>query len=267
MNSSWKNSWNRICAVILRIAYFERHNVVRLAEFFYWPLFDIVIWGMAGSWIEKSQSTSLKLVLLLMTGLVLWQVALRASYEISITLMEEMWGRSFINLFATPLNLGEWIMAVIFSGLLKMSLVLLYGGLLVALLYGLNIFAIGPVILLFSTLLMISGWAIGFATAAIIIRLGQRVGSLPWIMSYFFAPFSGVFYPVENLPAYVQYFSYSLPTTYVFDAMREYIQSNELLWDKIGMAVALNALYLSFTLGAFFIMFAKSKNRGLYRLE
>ncbi len=257
----------RIYAVILRIMYFERHNAVRLTEFFYWPLFDIIIWGMTGSWIEKTQSTPIKLVLLLMTGLVLWQVVLRASYEISVTLMEEMWGRSFINLFATPLNLVEWIIAVMLSGLLKMGLVLLYGGSVVALLYGHNIFAIGWPILFFAVLLMISGWAIGFATAAVIIRLGQRVGSLPWIMSYFFAPFSGVFYPVENLPICAQYISYSLPTTYVFDVMREYLQSGQFLWNKIGMAIGLNALFLSTALIFFFRMFAKSKNRGLYRLE
>ena len=260
-------AWHRIQAVILRSLYFERRNYVRMTEFFYWPLFDITIWGMTASWIEQTQNTSMKLVLLLMTGLVLWQVVLRASYEISIALMEEMWSRSFINLFATPLNEVEWVIASMLSGFFKMGLVLLFGGSVVALFYSLNVFAIGWYLLLFALLLMASGWIIGFTAGSIIVLVGQRIGSLPWILGYFFAPFSGIFYPVQNLPVWAQCISYSIPTTYIFEVMRIYIQTNELVWIMVGKAVLLNVVYLSLALTLFFMMFAKSRNRGLYRLE
>jgi ABC-2 type transport system permease protein len=259
--------WHRIQAIMLRILYFERRNVVRMAEFFYWPLLDITMWGMTASWIEQSQKTTTKLVLLLMAGLVLWQVTLRSCYEISITLMEEIWGRSLINLFASPLNELEWIIAVLLSGLFKVCAVLAFGGAMVGLLYACNIFSLGLTLLLFVVPLVLSGWCIGFFSAAAIMRTGQRAGSLPWIAGYLFAPFSGVFYPVESLPVWMQRISYCLPTTYVFESMRQYIENGMLTWDKLVVSVVLSVLYLTLALGIFLFMFKKSRSRGLYRLE
>ncbi len=260
-------SWHRICAVLLRSLYFERRNYVRITEFFYWPLYDIIVWGMTGAWIEQSQNISTKLVLLLMTGLVLWQVVLRASYEVSISLMEEIWSRSLINLFASPLNEVEWIISAMIAGLLKMSLVLLFGGSVVALFYQLNIFSIGWYLLIFSSLLMMAGWSIGFLAGSIIMIVGKRIGSLPWILGYFFAPFSGIFYPVEGLPIWAQKLSYLLPTTYVFQAIRSFIQNGVMPWDILNKALFLDIVFLCTSLTLFFLMFSKSRSRGLYRLE
>lgn len=260
-------AWHRIQAIMLRSLYFERRNVVRMAEFFYWPLIDITMWGMTASWVERSGNTTNKLVLLLMTGLVLWQVTLRSCYEISITLMEEIWGRSLINLFATPLSPIEWILAAVLSGLFKVGAVLLFGGVVVGLLYALNIFAVGWILLLFTLLLLISGWCIGFFSAALILQTGQRAGSLPWLMGYLFAPFSGIFYPIDNLPGWAQCISSALPMTYVFQAMRFYLETGEILWGVFGKAACLNIFYLMIALMLFFVSFKKARNKGLYRLE
>jgi ABC-2 type transport system permease protein len=222
---------------------------------------------MTGSWIEQTQAASTKLVLLLMTGLVLWQVVLRSSYEISIALMEEMWSRSFINLFASPLSDVEWVLAAMISGLLKMGAVLAFGGAAVALFYHLNIFSLGLYLFLFGMLLVMAGWIIGFLAGAVIVLVGPRIGALPWILGYFFAPFSGVFYPVEGLPVWAKLISYSIPTTYVFQAMRTFVQTGVLAWNLIGVALVLDVVYLSLALSLFFVMFAKSRRRGLYRLE
>ena len=81
-------------------------------------------------------------------------------------------------------------------------------------------------------------------------------------------PFSAVFYPVSALPAFLQPISYLLPSTYVFEGMREVIATGTFpalhLWGALGA----NIVYLVLSVWFFFRMFAYVKREGkLLKLE
>lgn len=255
----------RIWALFLRYMY-QFLKPDQFSEFFYWPAIDIFLWGMTSVWIQHQDPGS-HLAAAILTGLIFWQILWRASFEITMSLLQEFWNRNLVNLFSTPLKLHEWIFSLLFLGSVKIVISLLFGSLFVYILYSLNVFSLGWIFLPYAALLMLSGWFIGFLAAGIMICYGQRTQSLAWMTAYLFAPFSAVFYPVEVLPTWAQKIAYCLPTTYVFEGMRQLLLTQLFSWQPILMSLGLNVLYLGASITFFVVMFEKSRNKGLSRLE
>ena len=259
-------SFYRVRAVILRSFMAERRNFMRLMDAMYWPIMDILLWGMSSSWIAKSHSKLPDIVLVIMTGLVFWQVVMRASYEISVGLIEEVWSKSFVTLFSTPLTVREWILGVMLNGIIKTLFVLFFGVLIVWLLYALNIFTFGWMLIPFVISLILFGWVTGFVGASLIVYWGNKVSSVPWVFAFLFAPFSAVYYPIDALPVWGQYLAYCLPLSYIFEGMRTVIFSNTYPWEQLAISFGLNSIYLFISLSFFKFMFKKSRKRGFDRL-
>ena len=259
-------SLKRIWAVILRYFYFFA-RLDHLADLFFWPLLDLFVWGIASVWIQNQDNSMPHLAMAMLTGLVLWQVIWRSNYEICVNLLQEFWSRNMVNLFSTPLKWSEWVVALMVIGLGKIFITILFGGLVVWLLYALNIFSIGIALLPFCLSLLISGWFIGFLTASFTIYFGQRLQMLSWMTGYAFMPFSAVFYPLSALPGWAQSIGKCLPMTYIFEGMRTLLNTGIFSWDDFGMSMLLNGIYLVSTLLLFRVFFEMSRVKGLARLE
>ncbi|MBS0604441.1 MAG: ABC transporter permease [Verrucomicrobia bacterium] len=259
-------SWDRIWAVFLRYFYFFA-KLDHMADLFFWPTLDIFLWGMTSVWIQHSDTAMPTIAIAILTGLVFWQIIWRSNYEVSVNLLQEFWNRNMVNLFSTPLKLTEWISALMLVGVFKIFITVFFGGLIVYLLYALNIFAIGWTILPFCASLLLSGWFIGFLSASIMVYFGQRVQMLAWMTAYVFAPFSAVFYPLSALPDWAQAIGKGLPMTYIFEGMRGVLNNGVFSWYDFGMSVLLNFLYLIGTMCLFWFSFEKSRAKGLARLE
>jgi ABC-2 type transport system permease protein len=135
------------------------------------------------------------------------------------------------------------------------------------LLYRLNIFAVGWLILPFLFSLLISGWFMGFAASAVIIYYGRRLQSLAWMAGFALAPFSAVYYPVDVLPGWAQTIASVLPMTYVFEGMRKVLRGAPMPLYDLLVSFGLNILYLALTILFFGWMFERSRDRGLGRLD
>ena len=259
--------WYRVQAIVIRHMYLFLKSLDKLSDMIYWPVLDIVLWGLTSSWIQQSQNSVPHLVLMILTGLVFWQVVWRANYEISVNLLEELWNQNVVNLFSTPLMVLEWVAGVMIVGGIKLFGTVLVGAGAVWLLYSVNIFTIGWSILPFFALLMMSGWFMGFLASSLIVYWGHRIQTIAWTMGFLFAPFSAVYYPLEVLPQWVQVVGHALPTTYVFEGMRILISGGSMPVDMLLKSLALNILYLSLAIRFFVFMFEKSRQKGLARIE
>jgi ABC-2 type transport system permease protein len=256
----------RIAALLRRYLFFSTLEILRIVDILYWPIFDIVLWGFTGVWIQNVSSQS-GAPLILLTGLVFWQVVMRSMMEISMSFIEELWSQNLINLFATPLKISEWVVSVLLLSTIKSIFSLLFGASIVWLIYGISIFSSGlPLIPLFC-LLLVSGWSLGFISVSILVTAGQRAQTLLWIICWLFAPFSGVFYPVAVLPWWAQKISSVLPTTYVFEGMRAMLAHRPLSANHWYWGVGLAVCYALLSLALFVILFHRSKTRGLARLQ
>jgi ABC-2 type transport system permease protein len=259
-------NFSRIKGIFFRYFYVLLKGPQQLSDLFYWPLIDILLWGLTSIWFATVDQSS-DLPLMLMTGLIFWQITWRGSVDISVSLLQEFWHRNLINLFVTPLKLVEWSLGVILLCLCKLCVTVSFGVLLVYLLYSLKIYTIGWVFIPFALMLLVFGWTLGFLAASFLIRFGHQLESIAWMIGYLFAPFSAVFYPVSVLPSWAQNISWALPTTYVFEGMRAILQGHCLPSHYIWVSLSLNICYFSFSLWLFSSFLRKSREKGLARLE
>ena len=72
----------------------------------------------------------------------------------------------------------------------------------------------------------------------LLLRFGQGAEILTWGFIALLLPLSGIFYPVEALPAALQPIALALPTTHVFAAAQQVVAGNPLPWDQVGIAAA-----------------------------
>lgn len=259
-------SYSRIKGVFFRYFYTMIKGLHQLSDLFYWPLVDLLMWGLTSVWIQQQNNVP-SLPLILMTGLIFWQIAWRGSIDISFNLLQELWHRNLMNLFSTPMKVSEWITAVLLISVCKLGLSISFGTLMVYLLYSLNVYTIGWLFLPFAALLFVFGWSLGFFSSGLILYFGHRIEMFVWMIAFIFAPFSAVFYPVAVLPTWAQYISWSLPTAYIFEGMREVLKGNSIPLDYLWISLALNILFLSASIAFFIWMLKKSRIKGLGRLE
>lgn len=258
---------SRIRGVFFRYYYNLIKGPMQISDLFYWPLVDILLWGLTSIWIQRQQHEVPNLPLILMTGLIFWQVAWRGSIDISVNLLQEFWTRNLVNLFSTPLKISEWVCGTILLCFCKLAVSIAFGSLMVYVLYSLNVFTIGWAFLPFAALLLIFGWCLGFWASGLIIYWGHQVEMFAWMIPFLFAPFSAVFYPVEILPHWAQKISWCLPTTYVFEGMREILNGKPFPLSYFWTSLALNFVFAMLAIFFFQWMFKKSRVKGLARLE
>jgi len=258
---------NRIFAIILRHLYNFKHHVDRWSDCFFWPAMDIVLWGLTSQYIQNTGASLNNIVLVLLSGLVFWQVIWRGQYEIATNFLEELWSKNLVNIFSTPLSSGEWIMGVIMFGLIKMFISISFAILLVWLFYTINILSIGFLLIPFFASLLFMGWWVGLIVAGVLVSFGRQVQTAAWIGVYLLAPFSAIYYPVSSLPKWGQIVARFLPSSYVFEGMRKALTLKTVPLDELLISFALNFIYLIFAYFFFKWCFKKSKEKGLARLE
>jgi ABC-2 type transport system permease protein len=162
---------------------------------------------------------------------------------LSISFMEEMWSRNLGHVFVSPLRPFEMIAALIGMSIIRMLIGVMPAILLAWAFYAFNLFALGPVLILFFINLMIMGWAVALGVVSLIMRHGAGAEPLAWGVLFGLAPFSAVFYPVSVLPAFLHPLALALPSTHVFEGMRAALMQGVIRWDHLAAAFALNIVW------------------------
>lgn len=259
-------NFNRIKAMFLRYLINMWHNYDRLIDMFYWPAMDLFIWGLTGLYISRLNSNFSQYLFIILNGLIFWIVIWRAQYEITTNLLAELWDRNVINIFATPLKVSEWIAAFMLFGLMKTIVSLGFSAILAFIFYKYNIFIYGFYLLPFLASLLLTGWAGGFFVAAFLIRFGMKIQTIAWAGVALIGPFSAIYYPLSILPDWVQKISNLIPSTYIFEGLRQLLLTGSISLDKLLISFALNIVYLILSIWFFVRMFNASRKLGLGRL-
>lgn len=259
-------NFNRIIAMVIRYTINMRHSFDRLSDMFYWPLMDLFLWGLTGLYFARFNSQSLNSVEIILTGVVFWLVVWRGQYEINLNLLSELWDRNLVNIFVSPLKIEEWIMSLLLFGFLKMTASLIFVGLLSFIIYRYNIFMYGLFIIPIVISLLLTGWTIGFTIASALIRFGVKIQTIAWAGGAILAPFSAIYYPLSILPAWAQKAALLVPSSYIFEGMREFISTGNISFEKFLISFSLNIVYLILSVWLFISMFKKSRRLGLGRL-
>ncbi|MDD2731522.1 MAG: ABC transporter permease, partial [Candidatus Portnoybacteria bacterium] len=239
-----------IYAIFLRQIYLTKSNPARLTGIFVWVVLDIVQWGFITKYLGGFGGAAFTLASVILGAVILWEFFVRIQHGIMTAFLEDIWSRNFINFFASPLKIGEYI-----SGLVLTSIVTGVAGfaamfLLAGALFDYNILRLGVMILPFIFILFIFGTAMGTFVSALIFRLGPAAEWLGWPIPFALSVFAGVFYPLSVLPVGMQMISKLIPASYVFESMRAIINSG-----AFSGQMAIN-LFLGFALASIYLLLA-----------
>lgn len=235
-------SWKRISAIVLRSYYLNRDNPTRALQIFLWPFLDIVMWGFISKYLESTSTTSF--VPILLGAIVLWDFLSRVMTGVTMTFFEDVWSRNFLNIFASPLKVSEYVAAMIVSSIFTSAIGMVWMLLAAGLLFGFSITAYGLFALPFLFILFLGGIALGIFGTSLVLRFGPSAEWFIWPLPAILTPFVGVFYPIETLPTWMQYVAQILPPTYVFEGVRAIIA---------GQSFPTSDLLVGSFLGVFFI--------------
>ncbi|WP_145134790.1 ABC transporter permease [Roseomonas gilardii] len=258
----------RVWGLMYRHLALYRHSWPRVLELAYWPILQILLWGFTSRWLAErgalgpDAGTGALIGGALIGGVLLWEVALRAQMGFSLTFLEEIWSRNLGHLFVSPLRPREMLAALMAMSMLRTLVALIPAAALAWLLYGFDVLALGPVLVLFFAALMLMGWAISLAVVAMILRHGAGAESLAWSLLFGLAPFAAVFYPVSALPEWVRPLSWALPATHVFEGMRAALLDGHIAWGHLAAAFGLDALWLAAMGWVFLDQFRRARASG-----
>jgi ABC-2 type transport system permease protein len=258
-----RSSIRRIWGMMYRHLALYRGSWPRLLELAYWPVLQMCIWGFTASYMASRMGSTMALAGgALLGGVLLWEVALRSQMGVALSFLEELWSRNLGHVFVSPLRPWELVAALIGMSVLRMLVGVLPAILLAWLLYAFNLFATGPIVVLFFANLMVMGWWVSLGVVSLILRHGAGAEALAWSVLFGLTPFSAVFYPVSVLPWFVQPVALALPSSHVFEGMRAAILTSEIRWDHMAWAVGLNILWTIAGITLFAAQFRAARVRG-----
>ncbi|WP_292910473.1 ABC transporter permease [Niveispirillum sp.] len=249
-------------AMVMRHWFLIRQSWPRILELCYWPTVQLMIWGFMSQFLRGQTSLLAGAAGVLISAVLLWEVLVRTQIGMSITFLEELWSRNLGNLFVSPLRPWEWVLSLVVMGFIRVLLGLVPPVLLSMVFFDVSIFELGLPLAGFFANLMMLGVTVGLLTSGMILRHGLGAESLCWMAVFVLAPFSAVYYPLSSLPPFVQYISVALPSTHVFEGMRDVLFHGQLVWSRLGWAVALNLFYLTLASLYFLGAFRGARQRG-----
>jgi len=256
-------SLQRVLALFIRNMFLFRRSFPRMMEIFYWPLLDLLVWGFLSVYLARFRENLPGFIMFFIGALILWDILFRSQTGISVSFLEDVWSKNFLNLFASPLNPAEYITALMLVSLIKLLVTALVMACLAWLLYSFNIFLLGLAIIPFFINLTAFGWTIGIVTTALILRFGQEAEVLAWALGILFMPVSAVFYPVDVLPPFLKAVAAAIPSSYVFEGMRGVLSNGGFPTGDLLRALGLNAVYMAAAFLFFYRSFRVVKRKGL----
>ena len=110
--------------------------------------------------------------------------------------------------------------------------------------------------------LLAVGWVIALFVIGIVLRFGSGAEALAWGILFIVMPLSGIFYPVQALPAVLRPVAMALPTTHAFAAGRALLQHRGLPWGQLAIAGASTVALLAAALAFAVAMLTLFRRRG-----
>ncbi|MEX0853692.1 MAG: ABC transporter permease [Bauldia sp.] len=235
----------RIGAVMLRHFYLMRSSWPRLAELFYWPIVQLLMWGFLQTYLNQNSGFLATAGGSLIGAILLWDILIRGQLGLSVSFLEEMWSRNMANLLISPLTAVEFLLALMAVSLARLVVAVVPVSLLAIWFFGFNLWGLGFGLAAFFANLLLTGWAIGIAVSGLILRNGLGAEGLAWTVIFLLLPVTAVFYPVSVLPGALQWVAWALPPTYVFEGMRAILFDHVFHAELMAVALMINAVLIA----------------------
>lgn len=233
-----------ILAIIYRYFSLLFSSPNRVMGLYIWSLLDMVLWGFFSTYLGQVTS-GFNAISVLLGAVLLSNFFSRVMLNINMTFFEDMWSRNFLNMFASPLRISEYLTGLICCGTLTglFGLLLAFGS--AAIIFGFSPFVYGATLIPLIFILYLFGIALGIFGCAIVLSRGPASEWFIWPIPAIITPFVGVYYPVETLPHWMQSVASILPPSYVFEGIRAILTGNSLPEHSLTLGFALAVGYIA----------------------
>lgn len=258
-------SLSRVHAIFVRQLFLLKSNPTRLVSIFLWLVIDIIQWGFISRYLSSFGQATFGFINVILGAIILWGFISRIQQGILMAFLEDVWSQNFINFFASPLKMREYVSGLILTSTTTGLVGFLVIALIAGLAFGYNILKIGFLLLPFVLILLIFGIAMGILVSAVIFRLGPSAEWLAWPIPMVLSIFAGVYYPIATLPAPLAAFARLIPPSYVFESMRTILALGMFPGELMGSLVAggvLSFVYLLITSRFFIYIYRKNLKSG-----
>jgi ABC-2 type transport system permease protein len=233
-----------VAGVVLRQFYLMRGSPVRVLPMFAWVAIDIVLWGFISRYLTSVAGGGVNFVASLLGAVLMWDFFTRIMQGVTTTFLEDVWARNFLNIFAAPLAISEYVAGLVLTSVATSLIGLVVMLLLATAWFGLKFFSMGLVLVPFLLVLFLFGIALGIFASSMVLRLGPASEWMVWPLPALLSPFVGVFYPLATLPAWMHAVSRVLPPSYVFEDMRAIVAGRPFSPWPLAWGIALAALQI-----------------------
>ncbi len=253
---------SRVAAVVLRQFYLIRGSLSRVLPLFVWVAIDMVLWGFITKYLNAVAASGINFVPMLLGAVLLWDFLVRVMQGVTMAFFEDVWSRNFLNIFATPLTISEYLGGLVISSIATSSVGLIVMIVLATSLFGLSVFS-SLMLIPFLLLLFLFGIALGICGSAVVLRFGPASEWFIWPVPALIAPFAAVFYPLSTLPQWMRYISLLLPPSYVFENLRAIVSGGAASESALLWGGCLAALYVLLACRFFVLTYRRAVRTGL----
>ena len=258
-------SLSRVYAIFLRQLFLFKGNPTRLVSIFLWLVIDVIQWGFISKYLGSFGEATFGFITVILGAIILWEFLARVQQGIMMAFLEDIWTQNFINFFASPLRIREYL-----SGLVITSIASSLAGFLVmvaiaAPAFGYDVFKTGLLLIPFMTILLVFGVAMGIFVSGVVFRLGPSAEWLGWPIPLVLSLFAGVYYPISTLPAGLRTAALLVPPSYVFENLRAILATGvppDGIASDLLIAGLLSVAYLLAASRFFIVIYRKNLKSG-----
>jgi ABC-2 type transport system permease protein len=186
----------RIWAIMLRHLIQIYKDPIFLLQVFFSVTLNIVLWGFASKWLEATYIHNVNVQLTMVVLVVAWESTVRACFDISCRLLDDVLDCNFVNVMASPLQLLEYLLGLMGVACVNQCTVLLIAFCIARLCYNVALWQVNFAVLPFVLSMLLTGLSLGLCGASILLAAGRGVMGVVFALGRTCAPFSGAFYPI-----------------------------------------------------------------------
>ena len=92
-------------------------RLTRLASIFLWLLVDIILWGFISRYLGSLGQATFGFVTVILGAIILWEFVSRIQQGMMTSFLEDIWTQNFINYFASPLRIAEYLSGLVLTSI------------------------------------------------------------------------------------------------------------------------------------------------------
>lgn len=232
---------------ILAFIYKQWHlNVSSLSDlswFFVYPYVGLLSLGMLSLHL-KNQGVGNEFLYFVLVGTLCWDFLNLSQKATTFSILYDIWSDCLRYTFLAPINLREFVIGHGLFGLFAASISFTLTQVVAYLAFGFEVWRAGWVLVPSALSIWLFATAMGMAINGLVLRKGYGISFLAWTTVGVTMIFSGVYYPIDIFPDWLQTISNAIPVTHVIISLRGILLENTLLLDEIAKGFGLSVFYV-----------------------